>query len=337
MGHVVAMDGSEALLELTAHSRRLWTELSSELPPDVEDERRGTVWIARDAHEMDAALAKAHAYRRAGIDAGILSADELHRLEPNLVPGLAGGLLVPEDRVLYPPTATRWLLDAAVKNGATREFGHAVREIRAAGVELKGARIDAAVTINAAGPEAPRLSPGLPIVPRKGHLAITDRVPGFCRHQLVELGYTKSAHEKTGSSVAFNVQPRATGQLLIGSSRELVGWNAEMNPEILGRMLQRSLQYMPTLARVPVLRTWTGFRPATPDGLPLIGRLAAPEDSVESGGVFVAAGHEGLGITAALATGALIADLVRGTAPGFDPRPFDPNRKMPPANTGAEH
>ena len=129
------------------------------------------------------------------------------------------------------------------------------------------------VVVNAAGAAAAPLTPGLPIVPRKGHLAITDRYPDFCRHQLVELGYLTSAHVMTNESVAFNVQPRTTGQVLIGSSRELVGWDASINHSILRRMLARAVEFIPGLRELSVIRSWTGFRPATPDKLPLIGRV----------------------------------------------------------------
>ena len=74
--------------------------------------------------------------------------------------------------------------------------------------------------VNATGSWSPVLTPGLEVKKRKGHLVITDRYPNFLRHQLVELGYLKSAHSLTADSVAFNIQPRKTGQLLIGSSRQ---------------------------------------------------------------------------------------------------------------------
>ncbi|HXF25112.1 MAG TPA: FAD-binding oxidoreductase, partial [Gemmatimonadaceae bacterium] len=166
-----------------------------------------------------------------------------------------------------------------------------------------------------------------PIVPRKGHLVITDRYPGFCRHQLVELGYLTSAHTMTTESVAFNVQPRATGQMLIGSSRELVGWDGSINRSIVRRMLDRALDFMPGLALASAIRTWTGFRPATPDKLPLIGSWD------EMPGLWIAAGHEGLGITTSVGTGQLLADLITGRAPAIDPAPFAPSRVL--AGVGA--
>ena len=69
---------------------------------------------------------------------------------------------------------------------------------------------------------------------------ITDRYPGFVHHQLVELGYLKSAHSVTADSVAFNVQPRQTGQILIGSSRQYGNEDSAVDQAMLTAMLQSS-------------------------------------------------------------------------------------------------
>jgi glycine/D-amino acid oxidase-like deaminating enzyme len=177
--------------------------------------------------------------------------------------------------------------------------------------------------VNAAGIDAPVLTPGLPIIPRKGHLVITDRHPPLCTSQLVELGYLRSAHSMDGASTAFNVQPRPTGQLLIGSSRELVGRDPGINRSLLHAMVQRAIGFLPALARCVALRAWTGFRPATPDNLPLIGRWEAVD------GLWIAAGHEGLGITMSLGTAELITAGILGRTPSMDMAPFDPARAVP--------
>jgi glycine/D-amino acid oxidase-like deaminating enzyme len=135
---------------------------------------------------------------------------------------------------------------------------------------------------------------------------ITDRYPGFVRHQLVELGYLKSAHGTAADSVAFNVQPRKTGQLLIGSSRQYGSEDPAIDHAILGRMIERAVEYMPGLAGLSAIRAWTGFRPSTPDKLPLIGPSEA------DGRLILASGHEGLGITTSLGTGRRVADNVVG-------------------------
>jgi glycine/D-amino acid oxidase-like deaminating enzyme len=162
----------------------------------------------------------------------------------------------------------------------------------------------------------------LPLVrKRKGHLLITDRYPGLVRHQLVELGYLKSAHASTADSVACNVQPRATGQLLIGSSRQFGDEDLDVRPELLARMMARATEYLPVLAGLSSVRVWTGFRAATEDKLPLIG-LASPRDA----SLYLATGHEGLGITTSLATAELLVDQIVGRPSKIAPEPYLPSR-----------
>jgi glycine/D-amino acid oxidase-like deaminating enzyme len=326
MGHIVVMDDSDAQFALTSWSQRLLDDLLPELPAAAEFERCGTLWVAEDEAQLEAARNKLACYQGREVDAELLDAGQLAEAEPMLRPGLAGGLRVPADGVLYPPAVVRWLIGEAARQGATLVEGVRVEAILPRAVRTAEGVLETDVVVNAAGAEAARLTPGLPIVPRKGHLVITDRAPGFCRHQVVELGYLKSAHTMSAASVAFNLQPRATGQLLLGSSRELAGWDSTVNRDVLGRMLRRAMEFMPGLSRLDALRTWTGFRPATPDQLPLIGTWAPVE------GLWIAAGHEGLGITTALGTGALLADLIAGRRPALDPAPFAPARALPGAS-----
>jgi len=323
MGHIVVMDDSEAQFTLTAWSQRLLDDMIAVLPPQAEFDRCGTLWVAEDGRQLDAARAKERFYRERGVEAELLDARQLREAEPGLREGLAGGLRVPHDGVVYPPAVARWLLDQAVDLGATVREGVMVRGVERQAVQTDDGTMEAGLVVNAAGAGAATITSGLPILPRKGHLVITDRAPGFCRHQIIELGYLHSAHTMSEASVAFNVQPRTTGQLLVGSSRELVGWEASLNRDILHRMLQRAIAFMPGLASLPAIRTWTGFRPATPDSLPLIGRWPAVE------GLWIAAGHEGLGITTALGTGAMLSDQVAGRTPKVDATAFAPDRPMP--------
>ncbi len=318
MGHVVAMDDSEAQFALTAYARGLWEGRSLELPPSCEYERRGTLWVAADAEEASHLEPKRAAYAARGLEAEVVDASALSRLEPSLREGLAGGLLIPGDAVVFPMPAAAWLWARAAGRGVER-FARAAIELGEGGVRLADTTfLESPIVVNAAGDLAGDLMPGLPVEPRKGHLAITDRYPGFIHHQLVELGYLKSAHGGKADSVAFNAQPRATGQVLLGSSRQFVGWDPAVDPAILSRMLARAIQFLPGLAGLSVVRTWTGFRAATPDKLPLIGPWRE--------GQWLAAGHEGLGITTSLATGQLLADLVAGRTPAIDPVPYDPRR-----------
>ncbi|HSJ09771.1 MAG TPA: FAD-dependent oxidoreductase [Longimicrobiales bacterium] len=314
MGHVVVMDDSPAQLALTAYSRTLLDGLGA-LPASCEVDPCGTLWLAADDDEYLALRDKQAVHARAGVATELLDAAALREAEPELRRDVRGALRVKDDVVLYPPAFARWLLAEAGSRGARVVHAH-VDRIVDEGVAYDGVVHNADVVVNAAGARAPLLTPALPIVPRRGHLVITDRYPGFCRHQLVELGYLKSAHTLDGASVAFNVQPRTTGQLLVGSSREMVGWDARIDHAVVRAMLARARAWLPRIGELRAIRTWTGFRPATPDKLPYIG--AWPGTT----GQWVAAGHEGLGITTALATGRILADLVAGRAPAIDAQPF---------------
>ncbi|MGP0020851.1 MAG: NAD(P)/FAD-dependent oxidoreductase [Candidatus Sulfotelmatobacter sp.] len=321
MGHIVVMDDSDAQFALTRYSQQLWQALRPELSDDVEYEQCGTIWVAADDEEMTEVLRKCEYYGKRGVPTEVLDAKALHSLEPNLRAGMAGGLLVPEDGVLYPPCAALFLARHAQARGAKLLLGTTVAQIGRGRVGLTdGSEISAEIIVNAAGAAAVDLTPGLEIKKRKGHLVITDRYPGFVRHQVVELGYLKSAHSVSGDSVAFNVQPRRTGQILIGSSRQYGAEYKQVDNSMLVRMLQRAQEYMPGLSQVSAVRTWTGFRAATPDKLPLIGQWPGDES------VFLATGHEGLGITTSLGTARILADQINGTKPEIPVEPYLPSR-----------
>ena len=238
MGHLVVMDDSEAQFALTAHSRRLWSERGRRAAGRMRGRRVRDALGGRGRRRDGARAGEGRLLSRPrGEVVEILDARALRDAEPRLRDGLVGALRVAGDRVVYPPTAARFFLEKARAAGASVELGVRVETLEPGRVRCGGEWREADLVVNAAGPEAPRLTPGLPIVPRKGHLVITDRYPGFLRHQVVELGYLKSAHTLTRESVAFNVQPRKTGQLLVGSSRELVDWDASLNRPLLARML----------------------------------------------------------------------------------------------------
>jgi glycine/D-amino acid oxidase-like deaminating enzyme len=337
MGHLVVMDDSEAQFALTRYSQQLWDEISDELPREVEHDACGTIWIAADDEEMAEARRKEKFYAERGVKTEILDAQALAEAEPNLRPGLAGGLRVPGDSVIYPPCAAQYFVDQAtaqVRNEQVRKrglpplsqggklfLGTAVESISSDGVRLRdGTSISGGLVVNSAGSLSPALTPGLEVKKRKGHLVITDRYPNFVRHQLVELGYLKSAHTLTAESVAFNIQPRKTGQLLIGSSRQFGVDDSTVNTPILVSMLRRAVEYLPGLGKLSSLRAWTGFRAATPDKLPLIG----PHAELER--LYLATGHEGLGITTSLATAKLLVAQIMNHEPAIPVTPYLPAR-----------
>ncbi|MEM8933052.1 MAG: FAD-binding oxidoreductase [Acidobacteriota bacterium] len=364
MGHIVVMDDSPAQLRLTRASRTLWDTLADDLPAAVERDVCGTLWLAASDDEMMAVEAKRQVYAAAGIEVEVLDSTALREAEPELAHDLLGALRVPGDSVVYPPAAVDWMLARAAEMAASRGQTFELRpetpvdRVDAHRVVLHdGMRMAAKVVVDAAGVRALALLPaasrralaGHAIRPRKGHLVITDRHPGFCRHQLVELGYLASAHgdsEATGAetSVAFNLQPRVTGQMLLGSSRQFVDItrppDRSVDSVVVRRMIDRARRFMPRIGELRAIRAWAGFRPSTDDHLPLIGPVPGGAGRA-LGGVVLAAGHEGLGITTALATARLVAHhALHGTdvldTPGgrLDPSCYRPDRPAPQSESG---
>ncbi len=320
MGHLVAMDDDPAELALARLSLARW-EAFADLP-EAEFSRCGTLWVAENAAQAAGIAARVARIDASGGEAYALDARQLREVEPALAPDLCAGMLVPREAVVYPPRMAQHLVRRACARGAVLHHGRRVHRLDAHGVTLDdGSALHGPVLI-ATGCALSQLVPELPLRPRKGHLVITDRYPGTLHHQVLELGYADSAHGSDGSSVAFNVQPRPTGQLLVGSSREFDVDDATVSPPMLARMLQRAFRFLPALRELQAIRAWTGFRPATPDGRPYLGAVPG------RGNLWVAAGHEGLGVTTAPGSAQLLLDLILGRTPAIDPAPYAPSRVL---------
>ena len=327
MGHIVVLDDSEAQFALSSYSQTLWHSLAGELPSEVGYYRPGTIWIAANEQEMAEVHRKQVYYAERGLAAEVMDSQTLAEAEPNLRRPLAGGLLVASDAVVNPRRAAEYLLAKAIKTGSV-EFLTGCVAIHASNgrvVLQDGTQILSPKIINATGAWSPELTPGIAIRKRKGHLILTESYPDFARHQLVELGYLTSVQSSSAASVAFNVQPRMTGELLIGSSRQYDADETGVDEDVVSTMLARAALYMPALPTLTAARVWCGFRATTADKLPLIGPTQDPS-------IFLATGHEGLGITTSLATAKLLAAHILGRSSAIAIEPYLPSRSTNAAN-----
>lgn len=320
MGHLVIMDDIDAELQLSHWSVQLWHELGAKLSNDCAYCQIPTLWLASSQEEMQVAEEKYQRLTQQGVRCQLRSADEILQLEPHLKQGLLGGLEVFDDGILYAPCAAEWFLKQYPQKVQLQQAK--VINIEENRVELdNGVCLEAEHIILANGIHATDFFPELPIEPKKGHLAITDRYPELnVKHTLVALAYAASTQATSGISVACNIQPRPTGQLFIGSSRQFNTVDPVVEPEVFTRVLKEAVHYFPALAELNVIRAWTGFRAASPDGLPIIG----PHPQYQS--VYLAVGHEGLGVTTATGTAKLIASHICRLAFEIDPTPFLPHR-----------
>lgn len=321
MGHLVVMDTPEAEMTLSAYSMPIWHEWAKRMcadDPQFQYAQCGTMWIASNEAEMAEAERKHQALQAAGFACELLNRQALSEAEPALKQGLSGGLEVKGDGLIYAPDAAAWLLHESSR--IQQETG-CVNSVDDHGVILAdGRRFDTGVIVLATGVATTTLCPEIRIIPKKGHLAITDRYPNYIHHQLVELGYITRAHESSGTSVAFNAQPRPTGQIFLGSSRQFDSTTSTVDLPVLSTMLAAAIDFLPGMADFTIIRTWTGCRPATEDGMPLIGQHPWRHN------VWLAVGHEGLGVTTAPATAKLLAAQIMNHQLPFDDTPFHPKR-----------
>ncbi|GAA2604438.1 MULTISPECIES: NAD(P)/FAD-dependent oxidoreductase [Streptomyces] len=315
-------------LELALLSARLWTALAAELGRAVEYEPKGGVVVAETPEALAGLEAFADGQRGAGVEAETVPADRLHDLEPHLAPGLAGAVRYPQDAQVMPALAAAHLLRAS---GARLRTGRTVTGVlRDPGGAVRGVRTDrgdvhAPAVVNAAGPWGGELAAlagvRLPVLPRRGYVLVTEPLPPRIRHKVYAADYVADvASDSAALQTSPVVEGTAAGPVLVGASRERVGFDRSVSLPALRALAAGATRLFPFLSGVRALRTYAGFRPYLPDHLPAIG----PDPRAP--GLFHACGHEGAGIGLSTGTGHLIARLLTGERPALDLAPFRPDR-----------
>nr|WP_272924115.1 FAD-binding oxidoreductase [Streptomyces sp. SID5789] len=315
-------------LDLALLSARLWTALAGELGREVEYEPKGGVVVAPTPEALAGLETFAAGQRAAGVEAVSVSADRLPDLEPHLAPGLAGAVHYPQDAQVMPALAAAHLLRAS---GARLHTGRTVTGfLHAPDGAVRGVRTDrgalhAPAVVNAAGPWGGEVAAlagvRLPVLPRRGYVLVTEPLPPRVRHKVYAADYVADvASDSAALQTSPVVEGTAAGPVLIGASRERVGFDRSVSLPALRALASGATRLFPFLARVRALRAYAGFRPYLPDHLPAIG--ADPRVP----GLYHACGHEGAGIGLSTGTGHLVAGLLSGARPALDLAPFRPDR-----------
>lgn len=343
-GNILVSDkGPGAELDLARFSRTLWPTVARELReelgdafPSIEFEPKGGLVVSTTATGAEPLLAFAASQRAAGVRADVVDASTARALEPHLTPETTAAIHYPEDAQIQPVVATEAFLASARRAGARVLTGHeVVGALRDAGGALVGVRarratgdevdVPATAVVNAAGPWGAAVGEALgaptPVRPRRGMVLVTTRMPHRVFHKVYDADYVgavgSSAADLQTSSV---VESTASGTVLIGSSREQVGFRDEFRSRIVGELARKAILLFPFLAQASLMRTYSGFRPYMPDHLPIIG--ADPRLP----GLWHANGHEGAGIGLATGTAAMLAALLGGRATPIDAEPFSLSR-----------
>ncbi|WP_035738235.1 NAD(P)/FAD-dependent oxidoreductase [Glycomyces arizonensis] len=318
----------------SAHWPRLAAELADELGdsfPAVEYERKGGVVVATTEAGAGPLRDFARGQAEVGVETEDLSVAEALELEPHLNPEITAAVHYPQDAQVQPVIAAEALLASARRSGARilphREVVGALRDAagRITGIRTAAEEIHAGAVVVAAGPwsgaVAESLGAELPVHPRRGMVLVTARMHQKVFHKVYDgdyFGATQSADAALQTSSVVESTPGGT--VLIGSSRQQIGFDDRLDVAVLAAVARKALRLFPFLETTPVIRAYGGFRPYIPDHLPVIG-----EDHRHPG-LWYATGHEGAGIGLAGVTGELIGALLTGAEPAIDPGPFSPSR-----------
>lgn len=323
-------------LELTLHSLARWRDLAADSTLDagaVELEFKGGLVVASTQDSLGALTDLAGRQREAGLRAEHVPPDGLAGYEPRLAAGLAGGVFYPQDMQVQPMAAAAHLLRAATRDHAA-VFRPGVRvtaidrgdDGRVTGVQTTSGRFATPAVVNAAGTWSAQIAAlagvDLPILPRRGFILVTEPLPDHpVRHKVYAAEYVANvASSATDLQTSPVVEGTRSGTILIGSSRERVGFDPAFSLPVLRRLAAQAIELFPFLREVHAIRAYRGFRPYSPDHLPVIG----PDPRVP--GLVHACGHEGAGIGLAPATGDLVASVLTGATPAVALRPFRPDR-----------
>jgi glycine/D-amino acid oxidase-like deaminating enzyme len=235
-------------------------------------------------------------------------------LEPALAPDVRA-LYEERDLQVDPAALARAFAEAV----PTREGAEVIAVERGVVSLAGGERVVCEHVVVATGAWAGELV-GLPVEPRKGQLVALAAAPGLIRHKLFEHAYLDAAAGVDAElAVAAVIEETLDGDdVLVGSSRERVGFDSAVSETVTRAMIERAARFVPAIVDLPVRRAWAGFRPWLPDGLPAIGQLAD--------GVWTSTGHEGSGVGLGPISGALLAEAISGDEPRVDLAPFDPQR-----------
>lgn len=325
-------------LVLAQYAGTLWrgavTELREQLGdgfPSVEFDPKGGVVVATTAAGAGPLLDFAARQRFAGVDARVIDAQEARGLEPDLTARIAAAVYYPEDAQMQPAIATEALMASARLHGARllentpvlgplHDSAGSLTGVTTPAGELRGRRV-----LVAAGPwsgeVAGLLGVRLPVRPRRGELLVTTRMRHRIFHKVYDADYVGAVGSDDGAlQTSSVVESTGSGTVLIGSSRQLVGFDARLRVDVLSEIAAKAIRLFPFLADASVMRSYGGFRPFMPDHLPVI------SEDPRMPGLWYATGHEGAGIGLSLATAELILDLMLGRPTRIDAAPYSAAR-----------
>nr|WP_324615210.1 FAD-dependent oxidoreductase [Nesterenkonia sedimenti] len=317
-------------LDLANYSLGLWRGELAEFAHLWEFENKGGIIVASQESSMASLQRALQVQRQHGIEVEEIDVPGLKELEPNVTDQAVGAAFYPDDCQVMPMLLTAHLLRMAREAGAELLFDTEVTGMVRTGDQIQGVRTSqgtyyAQTVINAAGPWGAEVAElagvNVPVGPRRGYVLVTEPLPPMVFRKVYAAEYIDNVgSSEEGLQASPVVEGTQAGSILIGSSRERVGFDHTLNPEALQMIARNAIALFPFLQETRILRHYFGFRPYSPDHVPVIG----PDPRVP--GLWHACGHEGAGIGLSVGTGKLIAQALTGEQTDIELGPFSPAR-----------
>lgn len=337
-GNILAIDKDPGFdSQMSLKSQQLVHELNKELEIPFEYRNPGSILVCENDVEMDAAKKWVQQQQDAGLEFKMLDRQDLRNESKYFADDLYGGLECKTDSTVNPYMLTYSMFYSAKQFGAKIHNNTEVKNVYKNNksqfvIETNRETFTANKVVNACGVWAPTIGEMLdvmiPIEPRKGQLIVASRQQPVGLRKVMEFGYLISKFggerkvdalmEKYGVALVF--EPTESQNFLIGSSREFGGFNTKVNQEVTKYIAKRAVRFYPKMADMTVIRTYAGLRPWTADHLPIISHV----DEVP--GFYVAAGHEGDGISLAAITGKVIQEMLADAPTSIPTEPLHYDR-----------
>lgn len=318
-------------LDLALYSHGVWQDDLAEFAGLWEFEGKGGLVVSATAEGAAALRDLTERQRAAGIAVTDVDADDVTAYEPHIRPDLASAAFYPQDCQVQPMLMTAHLLRMVRELGGGVSTGVTVTGLLrgpdggVTGVRTDGGAVACDHVVNAAGPwssDIARMADvEVPVMPRRGFVLVTQPLPPTISHKVYAGEYVASTQSgDEGLQTSTVIEGTRAGTILIGSSRERVGFDRSASLSAMRAIAAKSLSLFPSLASTRVMRAYSGFRPYCPDHLPVIGR------DPRAPGLWHASGHEGAGIGLSVGTGKLLAQSMAGGPADLDLAPFAPAR-----------
>jgi len=319
-------------LRLAMESRKRLEQLTEELSVSIEYKRTGGMVVIETETELHAMRRFVEEQKKIGLDVSLLNSRQTRELEPHISERIHGSTYSPMDGQVNPIALTHGFALGAQSNGArivtnANVIGIQVANDRVVSVCTEQDTYHADFVVNAAGVHSPEIGKmvriRIPIQPRRGQILVTEATSSLARHCLISAKYIAAKYDTNiagTKSEGVSIEQTENGNLLLGATREFVGFDKRTTVEGLRTIARQTIRIIPQLKDVNIIRSFAGLRPYTPDGLPILGPVTGIK------GLIIASGHEGDGIALSPITGKLIAQMIVDGRTDISLEEFRPDR-----------